>query len=193
MNSIKRYLFIGVFLTFSSLAFAQNIKIIGVIPKTDTGKLYQLQIGAYRLTANVNKAAEILTKNGFVPQYEKKSDLTRVFVVANAAEVKTTVDRLARAGFKEVVIREYTGKSEIVKPAEVKPAETAEKTESEKPEEHEIILPIEEEISYEDKEDTVEFTFEFEFNFKTDDETWFEVPEFETDDPEHDLLHIYEE
>jgi hypothetical protein len=87
--------------------FAQNIKVIGGIPRTDTGKLYQLQIGAFQLTANANNALEILKRNGFVPLYEKRGDLIRVFVVANANEVQSAVDRLGRAGFREVIIREY--------------------------------------------------------------------------------------
>jgi hypothetical protein len=88
-------------------SFAQNIKVIGVIPKIDTGTIYQLQIGAFRLAVNVNKAKETLTRNGFTPQYEKRGNLIRVFILANTDEVVLFIGRLERAGFREVIIREY--------------------------------------------------------------------------------------
>jgi len=98
-------------------SFARDIKIVGVVPSPDTGKTYQLQIGAFRTQSNANKAAETLTKHGLVPQYEKINDpkqgaLTRVFVAAAAKDVRCTIDLLGRAGFREVIIREYICRTE---------------------------------------------------------------------------------
>jgi len=116
----KLLLFIPVFLLVSGFSFARDIKVIGTIPSPNTGKTYQLQIGAFRTPANTNKAAETLSKYGLVPQYEKIQDpkqgaLTRVFVVASAKDVRSTIDLLGCAGFREVIIREYTCKT-LVEP-----------------------------------------------------------------------------
>ena len=137
MNSIasKKIIFVFVLLILSSFSFAQNIKVIGVIPKTDTGKMYQLQVGAYRQTVNADKASNALTRNGFVPQYEKHGDLVRVFIVVNALEVRSAVDKLGKAGFREVYIREHAGAVIDTKPAEVKPAEPV-PVETDEPEVH---------------------------------------------------------
>jgi len=96
-----------VLVTVCSFSFAQGIKVIGAIPRTNTGKLYQLQIGAFSITSNANSAAETLRRNGLTPQFENRGSLIRVFVVAPAVDVRYTVDRLACAGFKEVIIREW--------------------------------------------------------------------------------------
>ena len=216
MNTVlnKKILLVVVFLTLCCFSFAQNIKIIGAIPRTDTGKMYQLQIGAFRLAANVNNAADILTRNGFVPQFEKKGDLVRVFVVFKAAEVRSAVDKLGRAGFKEVIIREYSGRITEAKPVEVPPVVTTE------PKEPEIVVTVEEEIPFEDvKEDieiedvkiddvfdfeleeevdfdiNIEFEFEIEieFDLTVENDPWDETPVFEAEEPENDLMHILEE
>ena len=121
-NAIVKVLFIVILLMLCSFSFAQNIKVIGNIPRADSGKRYQLQIGAYRLAANAVKFSDVLTKNGFTPQYENIRDLVRVFVVVDAADVRSALDRLYRAGFKEVVIREYKGKADPTPPAAPAPA-----------------------------------------------------------------------
>ena len=99
-NVNKKIIIVLVLLMLCSFSFAQNIKIIGNIPRADTGKMYQLQIGAYRLVVNVNKASNALSKNGFTPHYEKIGELVRVFVIVNASEVRAAVARLEKAGFR---------------------------------------------------------------------------------------------
>ena len=169
MNSInaRKLVFITLLLVLCNFCFAQNIKVIGIIPGTNTGKTYQLQIGAFRLTVNINTAAGILSKNGFTPQYEKIGELTRVFVVCGASEVRAVVNRLGRAGFKEVVIREYAVKDVDVKPAEVVKAE---------PE------PVEKEISF-------DYTPEFELE---ELDSYIEIPIECYEEPDHDLAHLFE-
>jgi len=102
-------------------SFARDIKVIGVIPSPNTGKNYQLQVGAFSSLANANKASATLTKYGLVPQCEKVTDpkygaLTRVFVVVCAQNVRSTIALLGRAGFREVIIREYPCKAIVAKP-----------------------------------------------------------------------------
>ena len=205
---IKKIFLFQTFLMLCTVSFAQNIKVIGNIPKTDTGKMYQLQIGAYRLAINVNKAVDILTRNGFTAQCEKKGDLVRVFVVVKAVDVRSAVERLGRAGFKEVVIRVYAGKVDdttpavtppTVKPPEVKPAETKpeEPEESkEEPEEPAIVPPAEEEEVWEEAEDDESDDLELEeleeYEDIEDYEEPYEIPVIETEEPDHDLMHLYE-
>ena len=113
----KKILFVFALLVLCNLSFAQNIRVIGIIPEAGTGKTYQLQVGAFRYAANMNRAAENLVKEGFVPQYEKIGNLIRVFVAAGADDVRPFIARLGRAGFREVIIREY-----VTAPAEIPPA-----------------------------------------------------------------------
>jgi septal ring-binding cell division protein DamX len=106
-------------------SFAGDIKVIGTIPATDTGKTYQLQIGAFDIDNNVKKAVDNLKQNGFVPYCEKVENkmhgfLTRVFVVANAKDVCNAINGLDRAGYSEVIIREYLLKAGTAKTAETK-------------------------------------------------------------------------
>ena len=156
----KKSFLLLVFITLSAFSFAQSIKIIGVIPPPDTGKVYQLQIGAFRLAGNVKTAEETLRKNGFVPQREKAGDLVRVFIAANANEVRAAVDRLCRAGFKEVIIREYAA-GQVKMPVEPRSVNPKPVEVPYKPEDFEV------------KGDTTR------------------PPVFETEDPEHDLMHLY--
>ena len=173
-TTILRSVFASVLFLMCSLSFAQNIKIIGTIPKTDTGKTYQLQIGAFRLAVNVKQAVEILTKNGFAPQCEKRANLIHVFIVAKANEVQFTVDRLGRAGFKEVIIREYTIKPE------------ADKTPYVEEEVLRVDIKEAEQPYYFDEPLNIEKNFPKEVSTA---ET--EVPAAETELPDQVLLHMY--
>lgn len=115
------FLFVPVFLLLCHFSFAGDIKVIGAVPKTDTGKTYQLQIGAFTSEENVKKAVDTLKRNGFDPRCEnivneKNICLTRVFVTAGAKDVCAAINGLGRAGFKVVIIREYSLKPETGKP-----------------------------------------------------------------------------
>ena len=206
MNSavLKKSILTAVFLMICSFSSAQNIKIIGTIPRANTGKTYQLQIGAFRLDSNIKRAADILTKNGFVPRYEKIGDLTRVFVIAAASEVRTAINRLDCAGFKEVIIREYTARVEAprIEIPESDPPRSeprAEKKPLEVPVLKTPFVPVEETLE-ETPEETAPagdieipeeiLEFDFEEEFKPADEIWYETPEYLTVPPLHDLLHL---
>ena len=209
---IKKLFFVFIFFLSCTFSFAQNIKIIGTIPRADTGKMYQLQIGAYRLELNVNKAGDILSRNGFTAHYEKAGDLVRVFVVVGAAEVRAAVDMLSKAGFKEVVIREYSGsttpepkKSEDKLPPveedlleEEIPEELEEIEEIEEVEEIEEIEEIEESEELEEIEEVEEIE-DIEIDddeFEEEDDDVFEepvvMPFYDYEEPENELQHFYE-
>ena len=190
---MKKILVIFILLFFMcGFSFAQNIKVTGVIPKTDTGKTYQLQIGAFRLSENVNQAKAILAKNGFTPQFETVNNLVRVFVVVKATEVKPAIDRLGRAGFKEVIIREYTVKQKTAE-TPLPPVTPAVTPPVSKPDSKVKIIP-EEPFFEEEEEEEIFFYFEEELP----DEP-IELEEFYPDDnpveeaemPEHFMMHMY--
>ena len=208
MNSMitKRRFFVLILLMLGVFSFAQNIRVIGNIPRPDTGKLYQLQIGAFRLAANANNACVTLTNNGFTPQFERTGDLVRVFVVVGAAEVRAAVNRLDRAGFREVIIREYSGACVPVEPAatETIPVEDFEPTMP--PPDREIcdFFPNGEFDTPEDEFDILEFddyeeVFWEDITYEGFDGEDFDIEEYEEleeymslEEPEHDLVHIYE-
>jgi hypothetical protein len=105
-NKKKTLFALAVFLCFSAPCFGQ-IKINGSVPVSETGKLYKLQIGAYRLARNADDAAAALKRLGFTPGREPCGNLTRVFIDrVRASQVQSFIDRLANAGFREVIIRE---------------------------------------------------------------------------------------
>lgn len=204
---IKKYIFVLVFMSAAVFSFAQNIRVVGIIPMPDTGKSYQLQIGAFRLASNADEAAAVLTKNGFTPRQEQRRTLTRVFIVVPAAEVRSAIDRLGRAGFKEVVIREYASvqappprpAAPVIPPKPVEPkVEPPAVVEPEPeptpvepvPEEPEVVevVPAAEEVL---EDPLVEEALEAEPAVEPVIE--YEEFVFEAEEPEHDLMHLHGE
>jgi len=95
------------------LCFAQvnnSIKVTGRIPDTTDPKLYQLQVGAYKIINNAEKSYAKLRAASLNPSYEKYMDFTRVLIKGiRAADVPAYIERIKRAGFPEVYIKIDTG------------------------------------------------------------------------------------
>jgi hypothetical protein len=91
------------------LCFAQvnnSIKITGRIPDASDARLYQLQVGAYRITKNAENSYGKLIAASLNPSYEKYRDLTRVLIKGiKAADVPAYIEKIKRAGFAEVYIK----------------------------------------------------------------------------------------
>jgi hypothetical protein len=82
-------------------------KIIGQIPNSNSTKLYQIQVGAFKIYQNAENASARLKREGFSPIYEKYNDFTRVIVAKIPAnQVQNYLIRIKRIGFDEVIIRE---------------------------------------------------------------------------------------
>jgi len=93
----------------SVLCFAQQnagIRMIGSIPDAADSKLYQIQVGAFRLIQNAFNSAEKLRAVSLNPSYEEYMGLTRVMLKGvSARDVPAYIERIRRAGFSEVYIK----------------------------------------------------------------------------------------
>jgi hypothetical protein len=109
---MKRIILFSYFLFISFFCFAQQnlpAKIIGGIPSAASVKKYQIQVGAYRLEKNAQDAILRLKRVNLESDTELFRSLTRVIVKdVPASQVRSVLSSIARAGFREVIIREDT-------------------------------------------------------------------------------------
>ena len=107
---MKRVILFSYFLFISFFCFAQQklpAKIIGGIPSASSSKIYQIQVGAYRLEKNAQEAILRLRRAGLESDTEIFRNLTRVIVRdVPASRVRSVLSIIAGAGFREVIIRE---------------------------------------------------------------------------------------
>jgi len=93
----------------STLCFTQQntgIRVIGRIPDATDGRLYQIQVGAFRLVENASSAINKLKAASLNPSSEKYQNLTRVMIKGVCApDVPSYIERIRRAGFSEVFIK----------------------------------------------------------------------------------------
>ena len=108
--SMKRYIMFIYLLSLSAFCFSQQSmpgKIYGQIPNSNSAKLYEIQVGAFKILKNAEDYALILKKGGMSPVYEQYLDYTRVKITGIAApEVRSYLTRIKQLGFDEVIIRE---------------------------------------------------------------------------------------
>ena len=105
----KHIAVLAVLLLVSGFSFAQQgrVRVIGAVPPRDTGNLYDVQVGAFRVASNADRAAEGIRRAGYTPCYESYGNLTRVIVRGlRFPELWPCIDRLGCAGFREVIVRE---------------------------------------------------------------------------------------
>ena len=97
-----------IFICFLCIA-QQNFpgKIIGGIPDKNSSKLYQIQVGAFKVSQNTDNAFYRLVIGGLNPAREQYNKLTRVMLKGIPAnEVRTYLTKIRQIGFNEVIIRE---------------------------------------------------------------------------------------
>jgi rare lipoprotein A len=83
-----------------------TISIIGGIPPAGTGKVYRLQVGAYKVPRNAVDAFEKAKNAGLNPAYEKTGDMYRVVLAGlKPEEIPTVAEKLGAAGFREAIVR----------------------------------------------------------------------------------------
>ena len=69
--------------------------------------MYKLQIGSYKAPRNAVEAFEKLKGAGLNPAYERHEEFYRVVLSGvRGTEIQSVSDKLARAGFREAIIRE---------------------------------------------------------------------------------------
>jgi hypothetical protein len=115
----KILIFLSLLALLAELGFTQqdvSIQIIGRIPDPKSAELYQFQLGAFSKSLNARVVFTQLRQAGFTPVYEQYQSFTRVLVRGvRARDVRSYLERIKQADFKEVIIREDPGK--ILSPA----------------------------------------------------------------------------
>jgi hypothetical protein len=106
---MKRLCVFILILLLSVFCFAQQnagIKVIGRIPDATDNRLYQLQVGSFRVICNAENAFEKLRAAALNPSYERYGDLTRVLIKGvSGRAVRSCIELIRRAGFSEVLIK----------------------------------------------------------------------------------------
>jgi len=72
-----------------------------------TEKTYRVQVGAFKEIRNAEETYKTLKSAGFNPEYEKYGDFYRVVLPGlKQNDLPAVSERLSRAGFREIVLRE---------------------------------------------------------------------------------------
>ncbi|MDR0455692.1 MAG: hypothetical protein LBH20_03285 [Treponema sp.] len=110
---MKRSAIFVLLLSVSVWCFAQNnngILVIGRIPDATDSQLYQIQVGAFKITQNAENALGKLIAASLNPSYETYRDFTRVMIKGiSARDVPSSIEKIKRAGFFEVFIKIDSG------------------------------------------------------------------------------------
>ncbi|MDR2702549.1 MAG: septal ring lytic transglycosylase RlpA family protein [Spirochaetaceae bacterium] len=86
---------------------SEAVRFQPAIPETPTGKTYRVQVGAYREIRYAEETYKKLQNAGLNPEYEKYGDYYRVVLPGlKQGDLPVVSERLGRAGFREVVLRE---------------------------------------------------------------------------------------
>jgi len=76
-----------------------------IIPSPD--KRYRLQVGSYKVPRNAVEVFGKLKEAGLNPSYEQNGELYRVILIGiRGVDIQSATDKLAKAGFREAIIRE---------------------------------------------------------------------------------------
>ena len=106
---MRRSLLFLFFLLISFYCFAQQnlpVRIHGGIPNRNSKATYQIQVGAFSINANADRAFLQLQRNALNPVREKYQGLTRVMIRGIPAnQVVNFLAIIKEAGFNEVTIR----------------------------------------------------------------------------------------
>ncbi|MDR0599032.1 MAG: SPOR domain-containing protein [Treponema sp.] len=109
-QAYHRFFIAAGLLLISGLCSAQQVRVIGSIPSPQSEKHYIIQVGAFGINGNAERAARTLRELGFAPQFERYGNLTRVYIAGiRASDVCSRIGSLGQAGFQAVIIREDRG------------------------------------------------------------------------------------
>jgi rare lipoprotein A len=79
----------------------------GPAPQLGSGKIYRLQVGAFRVARNAVDAFDKIKNTGLNPAYERNGELYRVVLSGiRAEEVQSIAVKLGAVGFREILVRE---------------------------------------------------------------------------------------
>ncbi|MDR2304090.1 MAG: septal ring lytic transglycosylase RlpA family protein [Treponema sp.] len=75
--------------------------------RQDSGKIYRLQVGSYKVARNAVEAFDKLKNAGLQPAYERFGEYFRVVLAGiPASAVPSTAEKISDAGFREALVRE---------------------------------------------------------------------------------------
>jgi hypothetical protein len=77
------------------------------MPDPRNGKIYRVQVGAFKETWNAREAFDHLTMVGFTPAYERYGDYIRVVIPGiRSADIPAVARLIGKVGLKEALVRE---------------------------------------------------------------------------------------
>jgi cell division protein FtsN len=77
------------------------------MPPANSNRIYRVQVGAYKSTANAREVFDHLAVLGFTPAYERHGDMYRVVLSGiRARDMPEAARLIGYAGFREILIRE---------------------------------------------------------------------------------------
>jgi cell division protein FtsN len=77
------------------------------VPESETGKIYRIQVGAYKTPRNAVDTFQRLRGAGLNPSYERHDEYYRVVLSGvKSEELKAVSVKLGEAGFGEAILRE---------------------------------------------------------------------------------------
>jgi len=124
---MKRNIVFIYLLFLSMFCFSQQNmpgKIYGGIPNANSTKLYEIQVGAFKIIENADDYALILKQGGLNPVYEEYLDFTRVKITGiTAPEIRSYLVKIKQLGFDEVIIREDTTQYTVIEEPDPEPEE----------------------------------------------------------------------
>ena len=118
---MKRVFIIVCLFLLATFSFAQqntgSLRIIGGIPDARESRPYQIQVGAFKVMQNAERAFERLSRASLNPVYEQYLDFTRVMIRGiGAGEVPLYLERIRNIGFPEIIIRVDTARPPVTTP-----------------------------------------------------------------------------
>jgi hypothetical protein len=119
MKRLCVFMLMFLFSVFCSAQQNPGIKVIGRIPDATDNRLYQMQVGSFRVVQNAASALDKLKAASLSPSTEKYQDLTRVMISGvRAFDVPAYIERIRRAGFSEVFIKlDPVNETAVVQPS----------------------------------------------------------------------------
>ena len=104
----RRFILVSLLL-LSVLCFSQQnsgFRIVGGIPIPEGDELFKIQVGAYKVIRNADRAFERLVNASLSPVYEDYMDFTRVVIKGiSARDIPIYLDKIEKSGFREVMIK----------------------------------------------------------------------------------------
>jgi len=106
MKRLCVFMFIFILSVFCFAQQNAGIRVIGRVPDAADNRLYQLQVGSFKVICNAETAFEKLRAASLNPSYERYGEFTRVLIKGVSGRVvRSCIELIRRAGFSEVLVK----------------------------------------------------------------------------------------